>query len=229
MRPGIRLLLASSVLLSSTLAAQQGAEQTAQQQLAQQLRAEVFAAAQRMVDCLERNDLACIQAMFDLSRPAAGRAGTGLETDRREIEVTRLRDTEPDYFRSTDVAEPWPPIMLDGEIFIFVPTFSTYGVARLGIRATRAWYLIGISDSLGESWRFIPVSGFPQPSPDAVDLLIPGYGDGPRPEVSRAYFDGSPFETSQWLQTTERELWLESVSQPPTSLPDPGQVPLAAQ
>jgi hypothetical protein len=225
MRPGIRLLLASSVLLSSTLAAPQGAEQSAQQRLAQQLGAEVFSAAQRMVDCLERNDLACIQAMFDLSRPAAGRAGAGLETDRREIEVTRLRVTEPDYFLSIDVAEPWPPIVLDGEIFVFVPTFSTYGVARLGIRATKAWYLIGISDALGESWHFIPVSAVPRPSPDAVDLLIPGYGNGPRPEVSRDYFEGSPFESSQRLQTTERERWLESVSQPPTSLPNPGQVP----
>jgi hypothetical protein len=203
MEGGARVI---ALLLSSTLAAQQGAGQTAQPLTAQQMSANVSAAARRMADCALALDLNCYQAMLDPTRRPPARTWPDVDTDPREIRAMALQLNEPDFFRRVEMAEPWPPIALDGVIFSFVPTFSSYGVERLGLRVDLAAYLIGVSEDGGRSWRFVDVSRYPQTRPDAVDQLMPGYGDGPRPEVRPVYVEESPFETSPWLQTTGRRL-----------------------
>lgn len=203
------MVLAAAFLVSSTLAAQQRAEQTAQEHTVkplttQEMRVNAFAAAQQLAVCARANDADCYSAMLDHARLPPPVSAYDVELDPREVRVINLQFTERDFFRWTDVAEPWPPIVLDGPIFIFVPAFSTSGVERLGIRTNAAWYLIGASEDGGETWLFIPVSRYPQTRPDAVDRLIPGYGDGPRPEVLPVYIEESPFQSSRWLRTTER-------------------------
>lgn len=199
-----RMALAAVFLLSSTLAAQQGAEQVAHSLTAQQMSANAFAAAQRIAECGKANDATCYRTMLDHTRMPPPGSVTEVDIDPRDIRVMRLQFTERDFFRWIEVAEPWPPIALDGVIFSIVPAFTTIGVERLGLRINSAWYLIGVSEDGGASWLFVPVSGNPQTRPDAVDHVMPGYGDGPRPEVLTVYVEEDPFESSRWLQTTER-------------------------
>lgn len=188
------LALAAPLLLSSVLAAQEPLDP---------VRATVLREAQRYVDCWMRDDPACVRELTDRERLQA--AGMVAQLPRP---LTNATQTEKEFVR-IELAEPWPPVAVDGALFAFVPYIDGRLLERPELRVKelrfiRMGYLVGASDDEGESWRFIHVDSGTTPPADAIDRVMPGYGDGPRPEVGGFIFSEGPLSESRWLQTTER-------------------------
>ena len=208
-----RLVLAVGCLVTGTVVAQPSAEDA---------RAAAYREAERFTNCWTRVDVDCVEELTHRELLEAA--------DLYGEEIKRLRSAVLSHDRKPrgvdldvlvdiqikEVAEPWPPFSVDGRMFTLVPYLefigSTAGNDLLSMdvadRLERTGFLIGASEDDGESWRFVVVSSNSPLRPDEIDLVIPGYGEGPRPEVMTIEVWDTPFERSRWLETRERQFVL---------------------
>ncbi len=194
------MALGAAFLLSGTLAAQQGAQSNREQ-----ARDAAFQEAEHYASCWTDVHPNCINSLTDRERlAAAGLAGPDVHSLRSFVRLQRGATKASDFFRWMEVAEPWPPFAIDNALFAFVPFFYTTGVQSVGYREERVGYLIGASHDSGETWRFIQVDGDSDVKSDALDRVIPGYRDGPRPELLDREVQEQPFAESSTAATRER-------------------------
>jgi hypothetical protein len=107
-------------------------------------------------------------------------------------------------YRRMEAATPWPPTAIGDDLFSFVPYAASFGPPGSGFRDDRMSYLIGVSDDGGDAWRFIQISDSSSLSPEEIDRVMPGHGEGPRPPVLETFVEERPLAQSRWVETTER-------------------------
>jgi hypothetical protein len=177
----------------------------AAQQATEDARAAALRDAERFADCWTDAHPLCMEDLTDLERlAAAGLPAPDVQSMRSILRIARGMWNSADLFHWMEVAEPWPPFTIDDAMFAFVPYFETSGVSSQGTREERVGYLIGASDDGGESWRFIQIDEDIAAQPEAIDRVVPGYRDRPRPEVFRLEIQESPFAKSDSVETIER-------------------------
>jgi hypothetical protein len=165
--------------------------------------------SERYAACMTLPDTQCRTALIDVEGMRTGgispRSGVPL------IGFSRFRaQTGVPNSHDFDVARPWEPFAAAGRLYSFVPTFESDAFvgpvmvvngARVDPRFDRIAYLVAASDDGGQSWRFLPIIAA---NSSDVDRLIPGYGDGPRPEFLDFEVRETELERSRSLLTLER-------------------------
>jgi hypothetical protein len=170
--------------------------------------------SERYAACMTQLDEPCIMALIDVEGMRTG--GLLRLIAMRSINLARLRaQTGAPQSYDFDVARPWEPFAAAGRLYSFVPIFESDGAvgpimvingeAAVPPRIDRIAYLIAASDDGGQSWRFFPINAT---NSSDLDLLIPGYGDGPRPEVLDFEVRETDLERSRSLLTLERRFAL---------------------
>src|SRR5271169_835571 len=134
--------------------------------------------AMRLVVCMKAFDAVCANSLTYMKIYE----DRGISRDLLDKTVSNIYgQLKSDHATYTlfNLSEPWPPFVVGGLIYIFIP-YSMALEVRGHDTLSKAFF-IGVSDDSGISWKFVDGQKTTQ---DNIGMIIPGYGGGTLPPSS---------------------------------------------